>query len=544
LKRLAKLTFPERSRGDWLVAILVFCVSALHFSFFYRSTLLIGDEGIVLQGAQRILAGQVLYRDFFSFLTPGSYYWVALFFKLFGSSILVARAVLLVEGALLSTVTYLLARRVCARWSALLASLCLTLTGLPYWFLVSHNWDSSLWACLALYCAVLSLEVPRYGTLFAVGWFSALTCLFEQSKGAGLVVGLGLAFVILAITDRETPPHWKPGVWGLLALGFGLPFLVTFLYFAINHSLFTMLDAWLWPLDNYSAINKTPYGFVGSREAIAAVYTGPWPSRVIAIIVTAPWFFMPSLPLIAIGVLLYVIPKKRQGRLDWKGRAYYVVISTVVIGLIASAVTTGRPDFTHLMYLSPVVFVTLSWIIDGHLLPSRFVRLALPFLVFALLLSCLAFGTVLLLKPLNASASLHTRRGALKAGGSDEVIDYIQAKFSPGQTILVYPDQPLYYYLTATFGPARYEHLIPGFHTADQFRDFATELEAAKTPMVLFEPSYRQGLSPGLKISSETLAEPDPVAGYIGSNYRICANLESQDGRRFVAMIRKDLPCP
>src|SRR5215468_4326951 len=94
LKRFAKLTFPERSRRDWL-AVLVFCISALHFSFFYRYTLLIGDEGIILQGAQRILAGQVLYRDFFSFLTPGSYYWVALFFKLFGSSILVARAVLL-----------------------------------------------------------------------------------------------------------------------------------------------------------------------------------------------------------------------------------------------------------------------------------------------------------------------------------------------------------------------------------------------------------------------------------------------------------------
>jgi len=544
LKRFAKLTFPERSRRDWLVAVLVFCVSALHFSFFYRYTLLIGDEGIVLQGAQRILAGQVLYRDFFSFLTPGSYYWVALFFKVFGSSILVARAVLLVEGALFSTITYLLARRVCARWSAFLASLCLTLTGLPYWFVVLHNWDSTLWACLALYCAVLFLEVPRYATLFALGWFSALTCLFEQSKGAGLVVGLGLAFIILAITDREMSPHWKPAFWGLLALGFGLPFLVTFLYFAVNHSLFVMLEAWLWPLDNYSAVNKTPYGFVGSREAIAAVYTGPWPSRMTAIIVTAPWFFIPSLPLIAIGVLIYVIPKKRRGRLDGKWHAYYVVISSVVIGLLASAVATGRPDFTHLMFLSPVVFVTLSWIIDGHLLPSRFVRLALPFLVFALLLSCLAFGAALLLKPLNSSASLHTRRGALKAGRSDEVIDYIQAKFSPGQTILVYPDQPLYYYLTGTFGPGRYEHLIPGFHTTDQFRDFATELEAARTPMVLFEPSYRQGLSPSLTISSETLTEPDPVAGYIGSNYRMCANLVLQDGRRFVAMIRKDLQCP
>jgi hypothetical protein len=40
------------------------------------------DEGIILQGAERILRGQVPYRDFFSFFTPGSYYLLALLFKI------------------------------------------------------------------------------------------------------------------------------------------------------------------------------------------------------------------------------------------------------------------------------------------------------------------------------------------------------------------------------------------------------------------------------------------------------------------------------
>jgi hypothetical protein len=35
-------------------------------------TVLNGDEGTTLQGAERILPGQVLYRDFFSFYAPGS----------------------------------------------------------------------------------------------------------------------------------------------------------------------------------------------------------------------------------------------------------------------------------------------------------------------------------------------------------------------------------------------------------------------------------------------------------------------------------------
>lgn len=41
-------------------------------------------------------------------------------------------------------VTYLLARRVCARWSARMAAALVTLTCLPYRFRVLHNWDSAL----------------------------------------------------------------------------------------------------------------------------------------------------------------------------------------------------------------------------------------------------------------------------------------------------------------------------------------------------------------------------------------------------------------
>jgi hypothetical protein len=41
-------------------------------------------------------------------------------------------------------VTYLLARRVCARWRVRMAVALVTLTCLPYRFLVLHHWDSTL----------------------------------------------------------------------------------------------------------------------------------------------------------------------------------------------------------------------------------------------------------------------------------------------------------------------------------------------------------------------------------------------------------------
>src|SRR5437879_232172 len=106
---------PERSRHERQIAGLVFLLSFVYLLIFRRYTAMEPDEGIILQGAQRILYGEVLYRDFFSFFTPGSYYFTAFAFKIFGSSMIVARTTLVFYGAIFPVITYLLARRVFSR---------------------------------------------------------------------------------------------------------------------------------------------------------------------------------------------------------------------------------------------------------------------------------------------------------------------------------------------------------------------------------------------------------------------------------------------
>ena len=64
------------------LALLVFLASFLYLYLFRDYTAMDPDEGIILQGGERILRGQVPYRDFFSFFTPGSYYLLALLFKI------------------------------------------------------------------------------------------------------------------------------------------------------------------------------------------------------------------------------------------------------------------------------------------------------------------------------------------------------------------------------------------------------------------------------------------------------------------------------
>src|ERR1700687_2839592 len=103
--------WPERSRSERYLALAIFLLSFLYLCIFRRATWIDLDEGIILQGAQRILDGQVLYRDFFSFFTPGSYYLLALVFRVFGDSYLVAHTTLAFLGAAVSSITYLLVPR-------------------------------------------------------------------------------------------------------------------------------------------------------------------------------------------------------------------------------------------------------------------------------------------------------------------------------------------------------------------------------------------------------------------------------------------------
>src|SRR5690348_1386340 len=62
--------FPERLAADRWIAAALCLLSCAYLLLFLRFTAMDPDEGITLQGAQRIVEGQLLYRDFFAFITP------------------------------------------------------------------------------------------------------------------------------------------------------------------------------------------------------------------------------------------------------------------------------------------------------------------------------------------------------------------------------------------------------------------------------------------------------------------------------------------
>lgn len=526
------------------IAAAIFAVTLAYLWIFRRYTSMEPDEGIVLEGAQRILRGEVLYRDFFSYFTPGSYYFLALLFKIFGNSFLVARTALAFFGGVYSAVAYLLARRVCSRVSAVFVAALVTLTTLPYRFEVLHNWDSTLWACLAVYCAVRWLESPRWTWAFVTGSLASLTCLFEQSKGAGLVLGLGAGLLAIALLDRQRS-LWKGTLSLGLAMGMAWPFLGTVAYFGAQHSLSLMLAEWFWPLHHYTLANHVPYGYQNWSDATRHLLfgSGSLTERAITVLALSPCFLVPALPLAAVSLLVYwVVQMWREGE-PRAIAAHYVLVCSALSGLLLSVVI-GRADIIHFMYLMPLFALVLGWMMDGRDIPGRLFWQVRPFFITYVLVAFLLFAAPMLLRALNARDQVQTRRGVVHVPARDTVIEYIQVHVAAGENILVYPYLPLYYYLTDTASPTRYEYFQPGMHTPQQAEEMLAEITAAHLPLVVFEGSFWEKIPtswPGTPLSAIVR---DPIADYIQHEYRACKILNSPDEWKFLFMVRKDLACP
>jgi 4-amino-4-deoxy-L-arabinose transferase-like glycosyltransferase len=535
---------PKLGRFDRNVSMGLFLATLAYLWLFRRYTSLEPDEGIVLQGAQRILRGEVLYRDFFSFFTPGPYYFLALLFRIFGSSFLVGRIALVLFGGVYSVVTYLLARRTCSYASALFAAGIVTLTTLPYRFETLHNWDSTLWACLAVYGAVLWLEQPHWKWAFATGSFASLTFFFEQSKGAGLILGLGIGLTAITVLDVQRK-LWSGRQVYALAAGLAWPLALTLAYFGVQHSMSVMLADWVWPLRHYSLANRVPYGYQNWSEKTRRLLFGSssMTERVITALVISPLFVVPLLPVIGAGLLVYWLLRSWRRTATPSVCAYYLLICSALLGLLTSVII-GRADIIHFMYLLPLLALVLAWMVEGRDIPGRTFHTIRPYFITYLTVAFLLLSIPLLMRAAGAPYSVETHRGLIETPERDTVVEYVQAHIGPGETILVYPYLPLYYYLTDTYSPSRYEYFQPGMHTPEQAQKIISDLEAKRVRVVLFEPSFWEKIPNSWPSTPLGAIAQDPVATYIQREYRSCQMLRSPADWHFLFMVRKDLPCP
>jgi hypothetical protein len=447
-----------------------------------------GDEGTLLYGAQQVSEGAIFGRDFVEMMGPGSFYWLGLFFKLFGPGWQVSRLFLLCTGIATTALLYTIARQVCQESEAVLLWLSVLVMGMPLWPVVSHHWDSNLFAILACWC-YLKLEktgLPLWAV--ATGSLAGITTCFMQQKGVFLLLAFVASALVRRLSSRADSPASERSGWNALwwlaggCAAVGIAVLGAFWWAgALKDLLYANL---VWPLSGYNGINEVAYG-----EALMTMAVGPtlqvfgqkWTAAALicGALSTIPFLVIAFLPLLSVVRLVNSLFPYNPRTL-WSP---WLAVMLAGAGLWMSEL--HRKDMFHLAAGSPLLLVALFG-------STRSISKARVWAAArgALVAGLVAFGSLNLAAHLLGAHPVETRRGTVMSVVDDQALRFLSTAVPEREFVLVYPYCPIYYYLADVRNPTRYSFLLYGYHTPAQFDEVIRNLEEKRVRYVLDAPAY------------------------------------------------------
>jgi hypothetical protein len=471
----------------------------------------LGDEGTLLYGAQRVSEGAIPGRDFVEMIGPGSFYWLGLFFKLFGAEWQVSRLHLLFTGVATTGLLYAIARQVCRESEAILLWLFIMVMGIPLWPVVSHHWDSNLFAILAFWC-YLKLETTGHpGWAAAAGSLAGITTCFMQQKGLFVLLAFAASAVVRRLwscADSPSPASKRAdwiALWLLAGSYIAVGVVVLGAFWqagALRNLLYANL---LWPMSGYNDINMVTYaeGLKPAAMGPSLQIFGPkWSAAGLICegLSVIPFMVIAILPLLSIMRLVDSLSSHGK-RLLWSP---WLAVMLAGAGLWLSEI--HRKDMFHLAAGSPLLLVALLG--NPQSISKAGIRTAL---MGVLAVALVAFGSLNFAAYVGSARPVETRRGTVMSSVDDAALRFLNTATKEREFVFIYPYCPIYYYLADLRNPTRYSLLLYGYNTPAQFDEVIRNLEEKRVRYVLdaagygddprrWFPAYRQPAADKLKL--------------------------------------------
>ncbi len=498
-------SMPRPAAPERLLPYAVFTLCASLYLFPFMRLLLQGtDEGTLADGAVRVAHGQVFARDFFEVIGPGTFYWLALFFKLFGVTFLAERICLFIVSLGTGLAMYYLSRRVCQRFLILP---CLLLVGTYFgmlWPTVSHHVDSNCFALFAVVCLAVWQKKQSHWTLALSGALAGATTCILQPKGILLLFAL---LIWLWIQGRHRAVR-QSSFWAVV-VGYASVMMAVGLYFQSQHALWSLVDVnFLWPAKHYGTMNAVPYA-----HGIFAYYWDHWVGvkavgrwiYVVAALLITPFLLVATLP--ALLPVIAVLSKRNAESPE--------VLLYWLCGVALWVSEFHRKDISHLVFGAPLFVILFVFYLQQR--RTRTAELSLQVLTISAV--CLAGFNLFLV----ASAhSMNTRMGTVAVFNDDPILKLLDDKVASGGAIFAYPYCPMYYFLSATTNPTRYSFLMYNYNTPAQFEDAVSVVEQRAVKYVVWDKTFQANAAslffPG---SSPVASGALIVEPYLASHYEV-----------------------
>ncbi|MEA2307796.1 MAG: hypothetical protein QOI65_82 [Thermoleophilaceae bacterium] len=490
----------------WALPVLLFAVAALLSGVTVLNGIQPNDEGLMLQAARRIAAGQVPYSDFWWYYPPGQPYLLGGVWKLFGPSLLEWRVVRVLSDATVAVLAYELARRragvplALAAWLAAACAMAFPTGPHPFPIalalalgaLLSFERRPLLAGVLAGACAAWRIEFAGYlAVAVALAHLLAVDPLRERLRRvARFAAGAVVAALVLfgpVVADAGLSRSWE--------------MLVRY------------------PLVDFQKYQSLPfpYRFQGTVDVERVVH-----------------FYLPLALLVGLaGSLAWLAARFRRDD------AAPVAVGVFAIGMAHYLLV--RTDLFHTAPLTVLVVVLAAWALADVSAKRRAAagrRPALRRLVAVAGAAGAALGLAWALAEgidrrvlglEENTVALHlpiadgVRTRPLRAAALTRAVNYVRRRVPPGQPIyvtgaradLVTSGNPLFYVLAGRRNATRYDIAAPGVVTsAPVQREIVRDLRRTRPRLILRwtapvtalpEPN-RAGRSSGVRILDDYLA--------------------------------------
>jgi 4-amino-4-deoxy-L-arabinose transferase-like glycosyltransferase len=504
----------EKKRNAWSSYIVFAICGLLYLLPFMRLIALASDEGTVLYDAVRIVHGQVFARDFFEIMGPGSFYWLATFYKLFGVTFVAARMCLFISSFGSALLLYFLSRRICGRYQSLSCIVLVSTCFGGMWPGNNYHVDGTFFALLSVACLVLWLDMRRRVLLISAGVLAGLSTCCLQTKGTLLLLAM-----LLWLWVQRRKGAASISAFGLLTVGYLGVAGAVLAYFWSQGALRSVFYAnVIWPFQHYSNVNAVCYGqgiviwnwdrYILMKDAFS------WPFNLVAYgvaaLLVAPLFFVAALPaLVPLSALLAI----RAGRVKWRTLTPEIVLY-LLCGFALWISEIHRMDIGHLAFGAPLLIILCIYLLDE--IQSKYSDNVLKLIAISTVwLAGFNFIGVL------TAHSVTTRVGSVAVFRDSPALSFLNTHVAANDEIYVYPYAPSYYFLSATTNPTPYSLLLYNYNTSSEFQEVIGILDRRRVKYVIWDTpilAYTAVSFPGAQPKSpkDLIMEP-----YLESHYKM-----------------------
>lgn len=388
-------TGREQGAMRFLPPALTVAAGLICYGLFYNRGVWLSVVGYSISPAERVMQGEVPYRDFLYNYTPGILWLNTALMRFFGVNLLTIHLGLFAFKIATLLILYLVGKKLMGAWAALLpVALALAWIGYKYIFGVFPTQYSMLFVLLALYFMMKYDESDQTRWLISSGVSIGLVFLFKYNVGI-LLFGCGIAALLIRevfLANLKSTASLRLIVKNIsfFVTGFGLIVLPMCAYLYSRHALGAMTDHFLHHAAAYSGERAVPLPTLKSLLPVLAgtivVMASAWmvhrkASRYlpaflavtfilagVALLIPNRAFIVKNSAIAAvaylpfalfIGVGIYTFWQWRKGaRADWRKENGSIILVTL-FALGAYLEIYPRADYYHVIRALPPTFLLI-----------------------------------------------------------------------------------------------------------------------------------------------------------------------------------------